>query len=251
MTSSNLASSKESAKPEAELLPFHPSADVFDLMDGQEFEELAADIERRGLRIPIITYKGQIIDGRNRARACAKAGVPARYEEFTGTDEEVERFIISMNIHRRHLKAEERRAKLKQLLGMHPEKSDRVIAAETGYSHTAVQKARQSTGNKLPVGGKRKGKDGIERRMPKRRGAPAISKDLDAPTMAAVRKKLLERTKRGENPSIAEVTAEVLAELKSAGTGEKPCSDCGGTGTCPTVVAPAARRATPTPSSSS
>ena len=85
------------------LLPFHPSANVFDLMEGEEFDELVGDIKRRGLRIPIVTHKGQIVDGRNRARACAQAGVPLRYQEFDGSDEEVDRYIISMNIHRRHL----------------------------------------------------------------------------------------------------------------------------------------------------
>ena len=111
-----------------ELLPFHPSANVFDLMEGEEFNELVADIKRRGLRIPIVTHKGQIIDGRNRARACVKAGVPPRYQEFNGSDEDVDRYIISMNIHRRHLAANVRRDALVKLLKLHPEKSDRAIA---------------------------------------------------------------------------------------------------------------------------
>jgi hypothetical protein len=165
MTSRSPSTSQKSTKPEAEL-PFHPACAEFDVMEGEEFNELVADIQRRGLRYPIITHKGTIIDGRNRALACAKAGVTPRYQEFDGSDEDVVRFIISSNVHRRHLTAEQRREKLVKLLKLHPEQSDRVLAAETGFSHTTVQKARKkATGNRLPVG-KRVGKDGKARRMP-------------------------------------------------------------------------------------
>jgi hypothetical protein len=91
--------SSEKRKPEG--LPFHPLANLFDPLEGKELDELVGDIQRRGLRFPIVTYQGVIIDGRNRALACARAGVEPRYEEFTGSEEDVPRFIISANIHRR------------------------------------------------------------------------------------------------------------------------------------------------------
>jgi ParB-like chromosome segregation protein Spo0J len=170
----------KSAKLEAEL-PFHPSANVFPLMTGSEFDELVADIERRGLRVPIVTHKGQIIDGRNRARACAKAGVKPRYEEFTGTDEEVDRAIASLNIHRRHLKPEQRREKLAHLLHLHPDRSDRSLAAEAGVDRETVSRARKrtTTGGMPPVDGrvgKRIGRDGKKRRMPTRKAKPNNSR---------------------------------------------------------------------------
>jgi hypothetical protein len=125
-----------------ELLPFHPAADIFPLMEGKEFDELIGDIQRRGPRFPTTTHKGFIIDGRNRARACAKLGLKPKSVEFDGPDEVVPRFIISANIHRRHLKPEERRELLKKLLFQQPDRSDRQFAKETGFSHPYVAKVR-------------------------------------------------------------------------------------------------------------
>ena len=48
-----------------------------------------------------------------------------------------------------------------------PEKSDRAIAAEIGVSHPTVAKAREATGNNLPVE-KRTGIDGKARSLPQR-----------------------------------------------------------------------------------
>lgn len=50
-----------------------------------------------------------------------------------------------------------------------PEKSDRAIAKEIGVSHPTVAKAREATGNNLPVDEPRIGLDGKQRRMPTRR----------------------------------------------------------------------------------
>jgi ParB-like chromosome segregation protein Spo0J len=76
------------------------------MMTGQEFAELVADIKANGLVNPIIRAGDTLIDGRNRMAACERAGVAPSFTEFTGDDPTA--FIISANIHRRHLKESQR-----------------------------------------------------------------------------------------------------------------------------------------------
>lgn len=72
------------------------------MMDADELQHLADDIKANGLREPIwLTEDGQILDGRNRLRACEIAGVPARFAEYHGDD--LVEFSLSKNIERRHL----------------------------------------------------------------------------------------------------------------------------------------------------
>jgi N6-adenosine-specific RNA methylase IME4 len=92
---------------EDEAMKFHPLSELFPLMQGREFDELVADIRANGLREPIWTYDGQILDGRNRWRACDAAGVSHRpMREYEGDDPVS--FVVSMNLHRRHLDESQR-----------------------------------------------------------------------------------------------------------------------------------------------
>lgn len=86
---------------------FHPLSELFPLMQGREFDELVADVKANGLREPIWTYDGQILDGRNRWRACESAQVAHRpMREYTGDDPVS--FVVSLNLHRRHLDESQR-----------------------------------------------------------------------------------------------------------------------------------------------
>lgn len=87
----------------------HPVADAFPLIEGEEFDALVADVDEHGLIEPIVLAPDgeTIVDGRNRYRACEKAG---RDPVFTTlgqhyTDDEIVAYIISTNIRRRHLSA--------------------------------------------------------------------------------------------------------------------------------------------------
>jgi N6-adenosine-specific RNA methylase IME4 len=83
------------------MIDFHEYANIFPLMEGQEFEELKEDIKKHGLKQTIILYEGKILDGRNRYNACIELGIEPKYEEYDG-DEPLS-YVISMNIKRRHL----------------------------------------------------------------------------------------------------------------------------------------------------
>jgi hypothetical protein len=53
----------------------HAAADLFPLLEGQEFIDLVEDIRSRGLIEPVWMYGDVLLDGRNRWRACNEAGV--------------------------------------------------------------------------------------------------------------------------------------------------------------------------------
>jgi hypothetical protein len=52
------------------VLEFHPLANIFPLIEGKDFADLVDDIRLNGLHEPIVLYRGQILDGRNRYCAC-------------------------------------------------------------------------------------------------------------------------------------------------------------------------------------
>ena len=95
-----------------EELKFHPLARLGGpLMEGDEFDALVADIKANGVREPITIFEGKILDGRNRYRACVLLGIEPRFQEHRAGCAHVgdpAAYVISMNIHRRHLTAEQK-----------------------------------------------------------------------------------------------------------------------------------------------
>jgi len=79
----------------------HPLAALIPEMTADQFAELRADIEQRGLMHPIVLHEHMVLDGRHRLRACEETGVEPRFEDFNGPSP-VE-FVISVNVKRRHL----------------------------------------------------------------------------------------------------------------------------------------------------
>lgn len=84
-------------------LEFHEMANIFPMMTKIEIDSLAEDIKKNGLREAVWLYNGKIIDGRNRYLACASAGVKPIFKNYTGAESELLSFVISLNLHRRHL----------------------------------------------------------------------------------------------------------------------------------------------------
>ena len=98
-------------------LPFHPLADLFPLLEGDDLAALKDDIARNGLEEPITLFDGQVLDGRNRFLACHAVSFergwpdsgfepPVRFVQFNGADPAA--FVISKNLHRRHLNESQR-----------------------------------------------------------------------------------------------------------------------------------------------
>jgi hypothetical protein len=89
-------------------IPFHPYADIFPMMTPQEQMGLADDIRAHGLRNKIVMHEGAILDGRNRYQACLMAGVDPAFVEFDDSGADALNFVMSLNMHRRHLTDGER-----------------------------------------------------------------------------------------------------------------------------------------------
>jgi ParB-like chromosome segregation protein Spo0J len=138
--------SNKSSQADIKLLPFHPLADMFPLLEGQDFADLVADIRENGLRQEEdidVDVAGRIIDGRNRYLACIEAGVEPRFYTRRFREEAaLAAFIISKNVHRRHLTAEQKRDLIAKLLIADPTKSDRAIAKIAKASPTTVGTVR-------------------------------------------------------------------------------------------------------------
>jgi hypothetical protein len=155
-------------------LRFHPLADIFPLMEGAEFDALVADIKAHGLAERIDLLDGKILDGRNRYRACLKAGVEPRFERHVtgaktccGPALNPVGYVISKNIHRRHLTAEQKRELIAKLIKAQPEKSNRQIAKTAKVDDKtvgAVRRELESTAE-IPQLEKTVGADGKARKQ--------------------------------------------------------------------------------------
>jgi len=103
--------------------PYHKAANLFPLLDGAEYEGLKADIKANGLLEPIwILADGSIIDGRNRHRACLELGITPHFRTWSG-DGSLVGFVVSLNLHRRHLTASQRGAVARKALPMWEEEA--------------------------------------------------------------------------------------------------------------------------------
>ena len=98
-------------------LEFNPVANIFPLMQGAEYNQLKDDIAANGLLDPIwLDTEGKILDGRNRYRVCLDVGVDPQYRTYQGDDEL--KFVISKNLHRRHLSESQRAVIASRLANM-------------------------------------------------------------------------------------------------------------------------------------
>lgn len=84
-------------------MQFHDAANIFPLMGDDELALMANDIATHGLKVPIEKLGEEIIDGRNRYRACLLCDVEPSYIAADIGDESPVDYVISLNLLRRHL----------------------------------------------------------------------------------------------------------------------------------------------------
>ncbi|HYF48877.1 MAG TPA: hypothetical protein VEJ63_05705 [Planctomycetota bacterium] len=117
--------------PEIKTYPFHPVANRFPMIEGDQFKAFCEDMRANGQREPILVWRAQIIDGRNRLAACETLGIEPWYDikddDYFENEERAIAYIISINIRRRHLTQGQLAA----------------LAAECAESFASAAKARQ------------------------------------------------------------------------------------------------------------
>lgn len=102
------------------MMQIHPFANTFPLLDGAEYFKLLESIRNEGQIEPIITYRGALIDGRNRLRACKALGVEPFTRELIGefNDDALRHIIVALNVCRRHLTVAQRAAYWAQMVNI-------------------------------------------------------------------------------------------------------------------------------------
>lgn len=85
---------------------FHQYANLFPMLQGEALDRLREDIREHGVRDPVVFLDDAILDGRNRYMCARDLGIEYPRTEFEGDDPLA--FVISHNLHRRHLTESQR-----------------------------------------------------------------------------------------------------------------------------------------------
>lgn len=111
-------------------LEIHPLALAIPPMTPEEQQLVRADIEKHGIKVPIIMYpdksdrtakgkpKSKVLDGRHRAYFASVTGRPVELVEFEGTEDEARDHVASLNLHRRQLTRQQRALAAERLYGL-------------------------------------------------------------------------------------------------------------------------------------
>jgi hypothetical protein len=160
-------------------LPIHPAAAVFPLMADNDLGDLAADIKKNGLRDSIALLDGQVIDGRNRLNACKIAGYKPHFIQAVFVGSALD-FVLSCNLHRRHLTPAQKREVIEAVLKQRPEKSNRRVAEETKADHKTVGVVREDLERRGEIPHVATRQDSKGRQQPARRNGSAAPKEQRA-----------------------------------------------------------------------
>jgi hypothetical protein len=215
----------ENKKSWRDVTSVHPAADLFPLMSAEELKVLGEDIKKNGMTSPVTLWvdaagKSLLLDGRNRLDALEAVGIPVKFNkkgwckgipaphklppdlkhltdmgrcvDVKYTNADPYEYVLSANIHRRHLTADQKREIIAKILKAQPEKSDRQIAKGAKVDHKTV---------------------GAEREKLEARGEiPHVEMRTDTKG----RKQPAKKEKRVREASAAAATANTAAPMKDA-----------------------------------
>lgn len=165
-------------------------------MDDDEFQRLVEDVKANGVRQPIITLNGEIVDGRHRHMAAELAGVECPSIEYDPDQHgDLLDLIVSANLNRRHMSASQR-----------------------GMAAAALAKQRAGTANGAlnapPVGTKKAAEvAGVSERTVQQavrvaKADPKLAKKVaeGSVSLAKAEAKVAEKSKQAERAPVAKAT---------------------------------------------
>jgi len=126
-------------------LQFHSLANIFPLIEGEEFDAFVETFRKQGLLQQIVLHQGMILEGRNRYRAGQKLGQKFSAKDFVelAPEKNPYEFVIAANVQRRHLTTDQKRGLALRLIRERPNDSDRKIALLLGMSNKTISTYRK------------------------------------------------------------------------------------------------------------
>jgi hypothetical protein len=131
MANNESSISAQAAPSWRDVLPVHPAAELFPLLSDEERRELGEDIKANGLLTPVVPFRNNLLDGRNRLDAMEVIGIKFtiwredknRFELETADiklpwsggsvqlndDADPYAYVVAANLRRRHLTSEQKR----------------------------------------------------------------------------------------------------------------------------------------------
>ncbi len=152
----------------------------------EEYAALEASICEHGVQVPILLDENNVvIDGHHRQKIATELGVPCpKRHLFDLSDQEKRTLALTLNLDRRHLNREQRRALIAASVRADPQLSDREHARRTGTSHPTVAVVREELESSGEVESltTRTGADGIQ--QPASKPDPLAEQVADEPEPA-------------------------------------------------------------------
>ncbi len=108
----------------------HPVAEIFPKPTKERYQEIYQSIEKYGQLVPIVLYKGKVIDGRTRLQICEELGVEPKCIEVSGETNDPVGYGVALNMGRRDLTPEDRIIICGKAEGLWKELEDQAHAAK-------------------------------------------------------------------------------------------------------------------------
>jgi hypothetical protein len=185
-------------------LRIHPAADVFPMMSPDELRELGEDIGKNGLNQSIVLWQCgtpkhrqfMLLDGRNRLDAMELVGLLKPLHHAINSERKALEvwgissvwleppvdpydFVMSANLHRRHLTSEQKRDVIAKLLKHNPDRSNRQIGRQVGVSPHTVGDVRADLERREQIAHVETRTDSLGRDQPAHKSKPEPSSPPD------------------------------------------------------------------------